>query len=1121
MDGACPRCGAPVPAGARFCMSCGAALEPAAAPVEERRLVSILFADLEGFTARSDAADPEDVRRTLVPFHARAKEAIERYGGTLDKFIGDAAMGVFGAPVAHGDDAERAVRAALGILEAMAELRERDPSLGVRVAVNTGEAVVAFGEGPQVGEAVAGDVVNTASRLQSIAPRDGLVIGEETWRSVRERFETEERDAVGVKGKATPLRIWRVLGERTADARTDAASFVGRERELAILRTHLARVAERNDPELVVVVAPAGVGKSRLVEEFERGSSVRWLPGACAPYGEGVTFRALADVVLAAAGIDRRTATAEDVREELASLSAHIESGGSEREWLYERLAAIVGIVLGDQVHRSAPVREYAAACAAVVAHAASASPVVVLVEDAHWAEPSLLEAIGFLLDELAGVPALVVCTGRPEIEERIGGWVGRPDTEVVSLSELAPSESRILIRELLTRTVASEDLEGTLLERSGGNPLFALEFVRMLVEAGGELPATSGSVPTSVRAVISARLDAIPSSSRGPLQDAAVVGGTFWAGAVEALADDGNAVADALDDLRRRRLVRTLAEGGLPAEPAFGFTHALIREVAYGRLPRIVRSHKHRKVGAWLEDRVGDRPGTSAAVVANHFAVATELAIAAGDDVLVDLARPSALRWLRVAADTAAGVDERASFDALARLLALAPAGSIEHAYALGRSAELGRRTGALGSDEVLERMEAALAEARALGDARETGAALVRLGSRLGSMGEGRRATEAFAEAVEVLRPLPPGRELAQALAFRAEEEMFAGHVDPSLARADEALALAREVGADDVAIIALHIRGDGRCSTGDLGGLADLGEALAIAERRGVASDIVISRSYLGEWRCLRDGPAAALPDYEGAIALAERRGALSQGDQAKVVALELQVDVGRWDQASRRAEELLGLEPGRLDEPFQVIARAVRAWLALQRDGEAVEDPDELVALAAPTGTLQIESRALAVAACLAAASGRAEDAIGFVDAFDGLTRDVSPLTRATNAPTIARVCQDLGDAGRAARIAAPLDVRTPYERIHLDAAAAIAGEMTAELGDAERRYADVARRWSAFGCPFEAAAAALGRGRCLATLDRPEEARAALRAARASFTELGAGPWIARVDAVDV
>ncbi|MFI5393184.1 MAG: AAA family ATPase, partial [Myxococcota bacterium] len=342
----CPSCGAAAPARARFCSECGSQLgADNAGPLEERRWLSILFADLAGFTQRSDQADPEDVRGILVPFHALAKDEIERFGGTLDKFIGDAAMGVFGAPVAHEDDAERAVRAALSICE-----RVTARGMPVRIAVNTGEALVTFGEGPQVGERVAGDVVNTASRLQGHAPEGEVVVGETTHRATRGVIAYRELPAVTVKGKAEPLAMWLATSiqptvpERDED---DPPPFVGRDRERRQLHDLMEHAVESRRPHMATVVGEPGIGKTRLVSDLgehmrAEGGNILFHRGRCLPYGESITFTALEEIVRALIGVgpgqDRRS-----VAEALERTLEELEPRSTERGWLSSRLAPLVG----------------------------------------------------------------------------------------------------------------------------------------------------------------------------------------------------------------------------------------------------------------------------------------------------------------------------------------------------------------------------------------------------------------------------------------------------------------------------------------------------------------------------------------------------------------------------------------------------------------------------------------------------------------------------------------------------------------------------------------------------------------------------------------------------------
>ena len=586
----CASCGAELPAGARFCAFCGTPVETASAPSEERRTVSILFVDLVGFTERSDRADPEDVRRTLVPFHQRVKEDLERFGGTLDKFIGDAVMGVFGAPLTHEDDPVRAVHAALRILHSVEELRRHDPQIAVRIAVNTGEAVVSFGSGPQVGEAVAGDVVNTASRMQSLAPRDALVIGEATLRAVRDRFEVEALPPATVKGKSEPLMVWRVLAERHV-TETERTSFVGRAEELATLMRRFDDVVRSGSGELVTIVADAGVGKSRLVTELaERlGDRARLVMSSCPSYGVGVTLAPVEQTVWALTGIE----PSDDVATSAARLEAHaarIESEPQDRRWLIRTLDAVLALDTtsdGPTIDRD----EIAQAWARVVAAAAAERPLLLVIEDLHDAAPAFVEILATTAGLLAERPVLILATTRPDASLP-DGWTTR------SLGALEEAEARELIGSMLGQHAAAESV----LERSAGNPLYAIEFARMLAESGA---ATGAATPASVHAVISARLDMVPAEVRALAQDAAVLGDEIWPEALASLHEEDP--RKALEELVRRGLLEH-RPSSFPGLDAYGFAHALIREVAYGRLPRSARATRHLAVARWLEDATGER---------------------------------------------------------------------------------------------------------------------------------------------------------------------------------------------------------------------------------------------------------------------------------------------------------------------------------------------------------------------------------------------------------------------------------------------------------------------------------------------------------------------------------
>src|SRR5436190_3606185 len=541
----CPNCAEQNPDRARFCLNCGTALT-APRHREERKVVSVLFCDLVGFTARSDRADPEDVKAVLRPFHSRLKREIELHGGTLDKFIGDAALGVFGSPVAHEDDPERAVRAGLAILAAIGELNESHPELhlAVRIAINTGIAVVAYGSGPQIGEAVTGDVVNTASRLQSVAPINGVLVGETTFRATERTFEFEALTPVTVKGKSEPLAVWVVRGPRarfgTDAAPPPATPYVGREGELRALRSALEDAFRERMPRLTSVVGEPGVGKSRLVGELgreidRRPESVVWRQGRCLPYGEGITFWALGEIVKAHAGI----LESDGVDAIAPKLDAVLPRAEADRAWLRQRLAPLVGLDAGSPADRE----ESFTAWRRFLESIATEDPTVLVFEVLHWADPAMLAFIESLVSGASGVPLLVVCTARPELYERHPGWAA--DAMTLALAPLSAAETSRLVGALLDEAELPSGVLSVVLERAGGNPLYAEEFVRMLrdrellVERNGTLTVPEGveiPFPDSIQALIAARLDTVAPDRKAILQDASVVGKVFWSGALAAM---------------------------------------------------------------------------------------------------------------------------------------------------------------------------------------------------------------------------------------------------------------------------------------------------------------------------------------------------------------------------------------------------------------------------------------------------------------------------------------------------------------------------------------------------------------------------------------------------------
>ncbi len=641
----CPACGKELPGEFPFCPYCAAPLSgiPSPTGVRERKIVSVLFCDLVGFTASSEAADPEEVQARLAPYHAHTRERIEAFGGTVEKFIGDAVMAVFGAPVAHEDDAERAVRAGLSVLEGIEELNAADPALGlaVRVGINTGEAVVTVGARPEQGEGMAaGDVVNTAARIQTAAPIGGVAVGEGTHRATSRVFEYEALEPAAAKGKAEPVAIWQALasiGRFGSDViRSLTTPLIGRETDLALLRSLFDKVARDSEVQLVTVVGEPGVGKSRLVAELfayidSLKQLVTWRQGRCLPYGDGITFWALGEIVKAHAGI-YESDSAEQATAKLEALLPESD----ERPWLRARLLPLVGVETGQPASRE----ESFTAWRRFIEAIAEQDPAVLVVEDIHWADEALLAFLEHVADWSQGVPLLVVCTARPELYEAHPAWgAGLANQTAIRLGPLSNAETAKLVSGLLERAALPPNTEQLLLERAGGNPLYAEEFVRMLrdrdlLDGDGSLRAdVQVPFPDSIQALIAARIDTLPADRKQLLQDAAVVGKVFWAGAAAALGRrTAESVEAALHDLSRKELIRHSRQSSMEGESEFGFWHLLVRDVAYGQIPRGERGRRHLAAADWLEEKAGERVEDMAELLAYHTGEALDLAKAAGE---------------------------------------------------------------------------------------------------------------------------------------------------------------------------------------------------------------------------------------------------------------------------------------------------------------------------------------------------------------------------------------------------------------------------------------------------------------------------------------------------------
>jgi class 3 adenylate cyclase len=805
---------------------CGAALAPAAAAArEERKVVTILFTDLVGSTARAEGLDPEDVRATLSKYYAQLRSELERHGGTVEKFIGDAVMAVFGAPVAHEDDPERAVRAALAIRDSIGD------DLEIRTAVHTGVALVALGARPDEGEGmVSGDVVNTTARLQSSAPVNGILVGEGTYRATRHAIDYRDAPPVEAKGKAEPVKVWEAVAARSrfgSDVEQKLRTpLVGRERERGLLADTLARARTEESAQLVTLVGVPGIGKSRLVAELFQITEadpdlINWRQGRSLPYGERVSFWALGEIVKAHAGIleSDDTATAE---EKLGSMVEALSEDEREREWLARQTRPLVGLEGSERAERE----EAFAAWRRLLEAAAEQRPLILVFEDLHWADEGLLDFVDHLADWATTVPLLIVGTARPELLDRRPGWGGgKRNAFTLSIGALSDEETAVLLQRLLDRPVLDADAQQAVLQRAEGNPLYAEEYARMLAEhAGGALP-----LPENVQGLIAARIDALAPGEKALLQDASVIGKVFWPGALP----DGD--ERTLHALERKEFIRRDRRSSIAGETQYAFLHALVRDVAYGQIPRADRAEKHRRAAEWLASLAGDRAEDHAEMLANHYHEALSLAEAAGLDTtpLREPARKAFAEGAQRALALGAG---KTAYDLALEALALTGEGDPENPslrLLAGYACQLGGPI----ERKLPELVEPAVEGFLSHGDPGRAAEASILLGSDHFYHGdlEGVRATRV--RALELARQAPPSRAKARALGAVSRSVQIIDR-DSALGRelATEALALAEESGDDLTAAICLNSIALARVRSGDVDGVDDLERAVERAERSG---------------------------------------------------------------------------------------------------------------------------------------------------------------------------------------------------------------------------------------------------------------------------------------------
>jgi len=1103
----CTSCGEENPEHARFCLACGAALVAVTPAGEERKVVSVLFVDLVGFTDRSDRADPEDVRATLRPYHERVKADIERFGGTVEKFIGDAVMAVFGAPVTHEDDAERAVRSGLRILETIEGLRGEGLDVAVRAAVTTGEAVVALGARPERGEGiVAGDVVNTAARLQANAAVGTVIADETTMRSAEEAIAFEPLGPVAAKGKADPIAVWRVLRARSRVGEPETGTrtpFVGREHERAVLYETFLRVERESSVQLITVVGEPGVGKSRLVTELrtsldDRPEVITWRHGRCLPYGEGITFWALGEVVKAEAGIlgsdDQEEATAKLEQ----SISALFEDA-SEREWFASRLAPLVGVRgEGETVGRDEAFTAWRRFLEALAAR----RPLVFVVEDLHWADEALLDFLEHLLDWASPVPLLILSTTRPELYDRRTGWSGgKRNATTISLSPLSPEETARLLQQLLERAVLPAETQASILERAGGNPLYTEQFARMLTERGHaeDLP-----LPETVHALIAARLDTLSPELKALLHDASVVGRVFWTGAVAAIGlRDRDAVLHGLRELVRREFVRPARVSSVKGEEEFSIWHAVVRDVAYQQIPRAPRAEKHKAAAAWIEESAQERVADHAEILVHHYEQALELSRAAGAE---HPGLETALaRFLLLAGDRATHLDMEAAEAYYRRALELSQDDEYARATALARLASTLVERGH--TVEGIEAYEEAIPALRVV-DERAAGVAMIMgLARALWHRGETERRNAVELEAISILERTR-GPDLVLAYARRAMTQAIGGRPAESTLWAGKGFALADELHVEN-RVRLLQARATVRGHEGDPVCVDDSRAALELGLRLGLGLETGVAFNNLAEAVSVFEGLRAGREVYDEGIEFSRQRGLTHNVMWMRGERLRCLYHAGEWDELTREANDVLRWQEEHGGGQIEVFARVNLADVLTHR-GAVADGARHLEALlprARETGDPQMLVPSLVVAAIVAAVSGDSSGALELLTELERATRDEPTGYRALYLAWPVRIAAAAGELDLADAFLDGSEHGSALAELARLTGRATLAEVRGSADEATTLYARAAKGWGEYGSVVERAYALLGLGRC--------GDAGALREGQAVFARLGASPVLAQ------
>jgi len=701
----CPNCREPNAPTAKFCQSCGAKLE-AAATFETRKLASIVFCDVTGSTALGEQLDPEVLRRLITQYFDEMRVVLTRHGGTVEKFIGDAVMAVFGVPVTHEDDALRAVRAAFEMRSLVADIvtpgTNEPGALQVRIGVNTGDVIA--GDASAGHGFVSGDAVNVAARLEQAAAPGQILIGESTYRLAAVFVDADPIPALDLKGKSQPVAAYELIGVRSEASRTASSrtEVIGRTQELSALLATFEEVVQERTPRWVTVTGAAGAGKSALIDTFRNSISARgrFLSGHCLSYGEGITFWPVAEIVKQAAGITELDGSTEEAQDRLRALV----DGAADEELLVSRLSTALGLA-----DHAVGTQEIMWAVRSLLQHLASDEPTVIVIDDIHWAEPTLLDLVEYLAAFIQGSPVMIVTVGREELLEQRPQWIG--ESTSIALDALTPDNVRTLLGLLLGDDQLPPEIEQYVLGAGQGNPLYIQEILKMLLEEKllerrdgrwrAEIKLEEYRVPRTIQALLAARLERLPQEERAVVQHGSVIGTEFWFGAVTALTTEElrQEIGRSLHSLVRRDVLKPqLSE--LAGEDSFRFAQSLMRDAAYDALPKEHRAELHEKVAGWLREQAGDRVGEYEEILGYHLEQAVLLRRAVGitDDTTDNLSIEAGDILARTGRRALGRGDLHASVGLLRRALALLGANSyaglelsIDLSRALMEAGELG----------------------------------------------------------------------------------------------------------------------------------------------------------------------------------------------------------------------------------------------------------------------------------------------------------------------------------------------------------------------------------------------------------------------------------------------